>query len=176
MSATPPGDWYPDPQGPPGQQRWWDGTAWTEHTRQGGARPATPETSATSRATSIQGWQFAALAGCAAMLIGPFGPWASALGGIVSRNGLDLVAEDAWLMIALAAGCGFLTYNWIKSGEPRDLTLSLSAAGVGGLAIYHYVDLVQNHDGLTVGWGLYASMIGAGLVIVTGVLGLTNQR
>jgi hypothetical protein len=23
--------WYPDPNGPPGQQRWWDGTRWTEH-------------------------------------------------------------------------------------------------------------------------------------------------
>jgi hypothetical protein len=23
--------WYPDPSGPPGQQRWWDGTRWTEH-------------------------------------------------------------------------------------------------------------------------------------------------
>lgn len=24
--------WYPDPQGPPAE-RWWDGTAWTAHTR-----------------------------------------------------------------------------------------------------------------------------------------------
>src|SRR5918999_3492958 len=23
--------WYPDPSGPAGQQRWWDGTRWTEH-------------------------------------------------------------------------------------------------------------------------------------------------
>jgi hypothetical protein len=23
--------WYPDPSGHPGQQRWWDGTRWTEH-------------------------------------------------------------------------------------------------------------------------------------------------
>jgi uncharacterized RDD family membrane protein YckC len=25
--------WYPDPSGPPGTNRWWDGTAWTERTQ-----------------------------------------------------------------------------------------------------------------------------------------------
>ncbi|WP_306970872.1 DUF2510 domain-containing protein [Streptomyces afghaniensis] len=29
---TPPPGWYPDPHGPH-QERWWDGTAWTEHRR-----------------------------------------------------------------------------------------------------------------------------------------------
>ncbi|MFH9014397.1 DUF2510 domain-containing protein [Streptomyces sp. NPDC017943] len=29
---TPPPGWYPDPR-PPHQERWWDGTAWTEHRR-----------------------------------------------------------------------------------------------------------------------------------------------
>ena len=32
MTSTPPGGWYPDPSGPPGLQRWWDGVRWTEHT------------------------------------------------------------------------------------------------------------------------------------------------
>ncbi|MGX1563967.1 DUF2510 domain-containing protein, partial [Streptomyces sp. NPDC055509] len=27
---TPPPGWYPDPHGPH-LERWWDGTAWTEH-------------------------------------------------------------------------------------------------------------------------------------------------
>ncbi len=30
VSPTPPSGWYPDPSGAPGQ-RYWDGTAWTEH-------------------------------------------------------------------------------------------------------------------------------------------------
>jgi hypothetical protein len=37
-SSTPAG-WYPDPQ-QPGQQRYWDGSAWTEATQPGG--PAAP--------------------------------------------------------------------------------------------------------------------------------------
>ncbi|EGE45532.1 DUF2510 domain-containing protein [Streptomyces sp. SID4928] len=39
--ATPPG-WYPD-TGAPGLERWWDGTAWTAHTRRPGAAHAAPE-------------------------------------------------------------------------------------------------------------------------------------
>ncbi|MFJ6515383.1 DUF2510 domain-containing protein [Streptomyces sp. NPDC091406] len=39
--ATPPG-WYPD-TGAPGTERWWDGTAWTAHTRPLAAAPAAPE-------------------------------------------------------------------------------------------------------------------------------------
>ncbi|GGU54872.1 DUF2510 domain-containing protein [Streptomyces lavendofoliae] len=35
MSMTPPG-WYPDP-GNPAVEHWWDGTAWTGHTRAAGA-------------------------------------------------------------------------------------------------------------------------------------------
>ena len=36
--------WYPDPNGPAGQQRWWDGTRWTEHIQQaqGGVAPPAP--------------------------------------------------------------------------------------------------------------------------------------
>lgn len=39
--AGPPQGWYADPNGPTGQQRWWDGEKWTEH-MQAPARPAEP--------------------------------------------------------------------------------------------------------------------------------------
>jgi uncharacterized Tic20 family protein len=33
MTENPAPGWYADPQGTPPQQRWWDGTRWTEHTQ-----------------------------------------------------------------------------------------------------------------------------------------------
>lgn len=31
MSNNPPAGWYPDPDGSPGRQRYYDGEKWTEH-------------------------------------------------------------------------------------------------------------------------------------------------
>lgn len=39
MSDTPPAGWYPDPQDG-ARQRYWDGTAWTEHTADGSPQAA----------------------------------------------------------------------------------------------------------------------------------------
>lgn len=39
MSETPPAGWYPDPQDS-NRQRYWDGTAWTEHTADGSPQAA----------------------------------------------------------------------------------------------------------------------------------------
>jgi uncharacterized RDD family membrane protein YckC len=44
MTTTPPGGWYQDPSGPPGLQRWWNGTAWTDHTQVAMAPPPVPPT------------------------------------------------------------------------------------------------------------------------------------
>ncbi|GAA3490464.1 DUF2510 domain-containing protein [Streptomyces cremeus] len=43
MSMTTPPGWYPDPSAPT-QERWWDGTAWSAHTRAPGRPPQAPQT------------------------------------------------------------------------------------------------------------------------------------
>ena len=47
--------WYPDPSGPPGQMRWWDGTRWTEHLQPapGAAPPGAPARSSSSNTLVI---------------------------------------------------------------------------------------------------------------------------
>ncbi|MGW3298883.1 DUF2510 domain-containing protein [Streptomyces rubiginosohelvolus] len=62
--ATPPG-WYPD-TGAPGLERWWDGTAWTAHTRTLAAERAAPHQSPAP-----------AQSGAAGIGPGEFGPAAS---------------------------------------------------------------------------------------------------
>lgn len=167
--SGPASGWYPDPQGPPGQERWWDSTAghWGEFIR------ARPEPTTGQR---VDPWKLTAAAGCVGMLLSPFSPWATALGGIVSRSGFDLVALDAWVMLALAAGCALIVYRWNTDGTPRDLSLLLTAGAVFGLAIFHYVDIVENHEGLAVGWGLYLGVLGSGAVVAVAGLGLLKQR
>ncbi|MGA5899845.1 DUF2510 domain-containing protein [Streptomyces venetus] len=52
---TPPPGWYPDPHGPH-LERWWDGTAWTEHRRAPGAPPGQvppPPGGGTGRAKAV---------------------------------------------------------------------------------------------------------------------------
>ena len=54
MSDLPPANWYPDPE-VPGQQRYWDGTQWTEHRAPGqGAGAAGDQDVAGSQGTAGQ--------------------------------------------------------------------------------------------------------------------------
>jgi uncharacterized protein DUF2510 len=43
----PPAGWYPDPYGAPDLLRWWDGSAWTQHTHEGSVSQA-PDAASTS--------------------------------------------------------------------------------------------------------------------------------
>ncbi|MFJ8595932.1 DUF2510 domain-containing protein [Streptomyces sp. NPDC093598] len=71
---TPPPGWYPDPHAPH-LQRWWDGTAWTEHRRAPGTPAAPPPGGGTGRTKVV------ALAAVGAVLAAAIVTGAVALGG-----------------------------------------------------------------------------------------------
>ncbi|WP_432106687.1 DUF2510 domain-containing protein [Streptomyces sp. AA1529] len=78
--TTPPG-WYPDPgQTPPlpPQQRWWDGTAWTQHTRPAAGTAAGPGGGKAGRGPLIAG-----IVGAVVLVA------ALAVGGVLVAGGSD---------------------------------------------------------------------------------------
>ncbi|MFF1836330.1 DUF2510 domain-containing protein [Streptomyces sp. NPDC058231] len=67
--ATPPG-WYPDTAAP-GADRWWDGTAWTAHTRPAAAVPQpSPPTARTTGGASGGGARVAVIALAGLLVVG----------------------------------------------------------------------------------------------------------
>ena len=123
-----PAGWYPDPT-VPGQQRYWDGTQWTEHTAAGpgstrplgGGAPAPPPG---AQATGWQGgggerpdpwlWQSIVAtvlcclpAGIAAIV------FASQAQGALNAGDLALAREKAakartWTLVSVGVGAGFV--------------------------------------------------------------------
>ncbi|SMQ15129.1 Protein of unknown function [Streptomyces sp. Ag82_O1-12] len=71
---TPPPGWYPDPHAPH-RQRWWDGTAWTEHRRAPEGPAAPPPGGGTGRTKAV------ALTATAVVLVAAIVTGAVALGG-----------------------------------------------------------------------------------------------
>ncbi|GGX27246.1 membrane protein [Streptomyces malachitofuscus] len=71
MSMTPPPGWYRDPHAPH-LERWWDGTAWTEHRRppETPTVPLTPSTGATGGTAGTGRAKTVALATAGAVLVG----------------------------------------------------------------------------------------------------------
>jgi hypothetical protein len=176
-SASPsaPAGWYANPEGP--GERYWSGQEW------GQVRPEAigqSEVSASPQTSSLvadqpQAWWIAVIAS-AAMIIGGFGPWATAL-GFVSVNGTQ---GDGWLVI-VAGAAGLLTLWAEARSRQGGLLVAAGLAGAGGaaVAIYHLARIEsaqgeifgENVDLVDPAWGLYVSMLaGAALVIVAFVL------
>ncbi len=133
-TAAPPG-WYPDPQRP-GQQRWWDGSAWTEH-----LAPIA------QHATASPPWQ-----------TGPTLPYASfgQRAGAAVIDGLILSVPVVILIVAMVLVIGGITttsFGWIDDPPPSDgAAVGVSFGLAGGLIVMLLVlQLV-----LVVGQALYA--------------------
>ncbi len=93
MSVTPPPGWYPDPHAPH-LERWWDGTAWTEHRRM----PASG--SAPAAGAGAGGYGPPAV---------PGGGGSGGSGGSGGAKAVALTAAGAVLVAAVVAGAVALT-------------------------------------------------------------------
>jgi hypothetical protein len=119
-----------------------------------------------------------AMLGAAAMVIGGFGPWATAL-GFVSVNGTQ---GDGWILIA--AGVAALAALW-REGQSRSGGAALVLAGVAGaigaaVAITDFTAIQnasqgelfgESFDAVDAAWGIYAAMIGS-VVLAAAMVGL----
>lgn len=157
MNLPPPG-WYPDSHG---TTRYWDGSAWTEHTQ---AAPAVP---------SVRPPLFwAAVGGAAGLVIGGFAPWATAL-GLVSVNGTH---GDGWVAILgglVALGMLFVAS---QSGKRMNYAVPLSVAGVCAIvAVIDAADISRHSQFVEPGWGLWLVLVSSAVLAGTSIALLTAR-
>jgi hypothetical protein len=156
--------WYPDPQGRPGWQRWFDGTAWTEHTQPVPGPPSPPV------------WTAA----------GPAGPKPSHVGrniliGVAIVVALAIVGLVVAVIIGVAVGVdhdirqvrtpGSGTAAHPSSADARLAHCTITAGGVAEAQI-----VITNHSGgpsdytVTVGFlRLSGASVGTGSVTANDV-------
>ena len=174
-SPSAPAGWYPNPEGP--GERYWSGNEWGQVRAEA---IGSPNTRRSVVADQPQVWWVAFIAG-AAMIVGGFGPWATAL-GFVSVNGTQ---GDGWLVIT--AGIVALLALW-SEGRTRQGGGPLGLAGLAGfggalVAIYTVARLEsaqgeffgERVDIVDPAWGLYLA-VAASSTLAIAVLRLRTTR
>jgi hypothetical protein len=121
MSSSPPAGWYPDPNVAQ-QNRYWNGSHWTDHTAPTVAAPSsqpTPETPVETpngggirRLTTPQ--RVSAIA-MIVLAIAAFMPWASLFG--ISKIGVE--GDGIITLILAIVGAGLLAFSTGMVGRPR---------------------------------------------------------
>lgn len=180
-----PAGWYPDPTGS-GQQRYWDGSQWTEHYAPpaGTAPPiAQPTGPATISPAPGLWWAVPALAVLA--VIGTAGRWVSAdLGGetINQTNGLE---GDGTITLFLVVVAVVLLIVWRAGGQKWAAILAGVLAAIGALLPLIYIidpktgasgGLVSAAD-FSTGWGAYLAFLAcAALSVLAFVLSAQKRR
>lgn len=155
----PPG-WY-TPNDQPGIERFWDGQKWTEHTRP----PGTGTTSTVVTAPSRPPFFWATLVGLGVVVAGLLGPWANALGGVVSRTGLD--TDDGKVIGVLAI---FVMLCALSKGYGLKFLGALFAIGIAVVGVLDIEDItneVATTNLVDVGWGIYAVAGGGALAALS---------
>jgi hypothetical protein len=124
---------------------------------------ATPETRV-SVPLSVTRRTALALAGAVIIIVGALGPWAQVLGGILSVKGS--ATGDGKLVMAV--GAAVILSRILKRGA---VPLAIGGITAGAVAIYYIANIQSKIDadarefGAAVGWGLYAILVGAVLLL-----------
>jgi len=167
-----PAGWYPDPSGS-GQQRYWDGSQWTEHYTPGAGAPAAggyPAQAAPARPVGPPPnlwWGVPAV--LALLLIGCIGTWVKAEVEIFgqtqssSKGGLE---KDGSIVLFLTVVAGVFLVLWRAQ---RKRWMPIAAAAIGALctliAIIDIADVGNQKEtalgSVSVGWGLWLTLIGS---------------
>ena len=157
MSSQPPG-WYPDAQG---QQRYWDGSQWTEHVAPAAGGPATTGGPTAQRSPLL----FVALALAAVTIVGNFLAWATfgdlSAAGIDGSDGKIVIGLIAIAIVALLASA----FSGRRAGYVTAIIFGLLAAAVGVLNITDIQD-----KGLDLGPGIF--MVTGGAIVFAVVCGM----
>lgn len=118
MSDTPPAGWYPDPQDA-NRQRYWNGSAWTEHTADGtpqaaGAAAGAPAATGSANQPDTWTWQSILATMFCCQFIGPVGVLNAGRAEQALRSGDHVrAAEHAakakkWTLWALGVGLAWV--------------------------------------------------------------------
>ena len=166
-ATSPPAGWYANPEGL--GERYWTVSEWAQMRAE-----AVLSTNATASvfADQPQVWWVAVIAGVA-MILGGFGPWATAF-GLVSVNGTH---GDGWFVIAAGGVSVFLLRSEARTrrGGSRLVWAALAGAGGAAVAIADFAQLAST-QAVEPAWGIYAAMLGGIALAVASILLRRDRR
>jgi hypothetical protein len=181
-SSDTPAGWYPDPNGTP-QQRYWDGSVWTEHyAAPAGQGPpyAAPAKGPVQPAPSSW-WAAPVLALLA--LIGAAGTWVTGSLGSIEKNVTGLDGGDGFFTLFTAIIALVLLVVWRQSGQRWAAIVAAVLAAIGTLIpLIYVIDPSAGVEGLGTiaeysrGWGLWVAFIGSGGLTLLSIVFATKRR
>jgi hypothetical protein len=187
-SPQTPAGWYPDPNGGP-QQRYWDGSQWTNHYAAPAAGPpGAPQPAYVAAPRTPPGpapsmwWAVPALAVLA--LFGAAGRWVSAdfSGDTINKtNGLE---GDGVITLVLVIIAVVLLVVWRSQAQAWSAIVAAVLAAIAALLpLIYIIDPSTGAEGFLVnqadwstGWGAYVAFLSCLALTVLSVVLATNNR